>query len=77
VSSILLGVLCLIVFLAAIGAVGFVVALKMGVIVHQATKPAHIWIPATTPLTRGAKCDLRRKSAHVCRTTARSSDADE
>ncbi len=41
-SSILLGVLCLIVFLAAIGAVGFVVALKMGVIVHQATKPTHL-----------------------------------
>ena len=41
-SSILLGVLCLIVVLAAIGAVGFVVALKMGVIVHQATKPTHL-----------------------------------
>jgi len=41
-SSILLGILCLIVVLAAIGAVGFVVALKMGVIVHQATKPTHL-----------------------------------
>jgi hypothetical protein len=41
-SSILLGVLCLIVVLAVIGAVGFVVALKMGVIVHQATKPTHL-----------------------------------
>ena len=75
-SSILLGVLCLIVVLAAIGAVGFVVALKMGVIVHQATKPTHL-IPATTPMTRGVKCDLRKKSAHVCRTTARRSNADE
>ncbi len=41
-SSILLGVLCLIALLAVIGAAGFIVALKMGIIVHQATKPTHL-----------------------------------
>ena len=75
-SSILLGILCLIVILAVIGAVGFVVALKMGVIVHQATKPTHLDTGNYT-LIRGAKCDLRRKSAHVFRKTACSSNADE
>jgi hypothetical protein len=47
-SSILPGVLCLIVVLAVIGAVGFVVALKMGVIVHQATKPTHLTLIASS-----------------------------
>ncbi|MGQ9548275.1 MAG: hypothetical protein ACUVSW_15880 [Roseiflexus sp.] len=41
-SSILLGVLCLIVVFAVLGAVGFIVALKLGIIVHQATKPTHL-----------------------------------
>lgn len=41
-SSILLTILCLILILAVIGVAGFIVALKMGVIVHQATKPAHL-----------------------------------
>lgn len=38
----LLIILCLIVALAAVGVAGFVVLLKLGVIVQQATKPTHL-----------------------------------
>ncbi|MCS6840533.1 MAG: hypothetical protein NZ699_08605 [Roseiflexus sp.] len=38
----LLIILCLILVLAVAGVTGFIVALKLGVIVHQATKPTHL-----------------------------------
>ncbi len=41
-SAMLTTILCLILLLAVIGVAGFVVALKLGVIVQQAAKPTHL-----------------------------------
>lgn len=40
-STLLLGIACLVILVLAIGAVGVLTLVKAGVIVHQATKPAH------------------------------------
>lgn len=41
-SAMLKTVLCLILLLVVVGVSGFVVALKLGVIVQQAAKPTHL-----------------------------------
>lgn len=41
-SAIFTTILCLILLLVVVGVAGFIVALKLGVIVHQATKPTHL-----------------------------------
>ncbi|GIW02993.1 hypothetical protein [Roseiflexus sp.] len=41
-GEILATVLCLILVLAVVGVSGFIVALKLGIIVQQAAKPTHL-----------------------------------
>lgn len=58
-TAMLTTILCLILILAVVGVGGFIVALKLGIIVQQAAKPRTL-IPRTTRSTRGAKCVPRK-----------------